>query len=110
MFLLVECWDHTVEIVTVSAVSIIIYILIVLEIAAVVSPPKGSTASKFAFVVLLVVLVPPMLFAFLGPFYSDWVLGAIARNFAGLPTSTDTVVVGIYWAFFATCLLPLVAL
>jgi hypothetical protein len=107
-FVITECWDHAVELVTVSGFSIMIYTLVLLVIAMVVSPNNNSKSSIFTNIFSFVILIPAMLL-FFSPFYSDWILGAIARNFAGLPTTTDSVCVGIYWAFFVTSLLPLAA-
>ena len=108
-FVITECWDHAVELVTVSAISIVIYTHVLLVIVMVMSPKDYSKPSIFAIVLGFVILIPAMLLLFFSPFYSDWVLGAIAGNFAGLPTTTDSVFVGIYWAFFVTSLLPLAA-
>lgn len=40
-------------------------------------------------------------------FYSDWILGAIAGNLAGAPSSDIAV---LYWLYFATKRLPLATL
>jgi hypothetical protein len=105
-FVITECWNLAVELVTVSGISIVIYTLILLIIAMVMTPKDDSKPSTFIIVLGFVILILAT-FLFFSPFYSDWVLGAIAGNFAGLPTTT--VFVGIYWVFFVTSLLPLAA-
>ena len=40
----------------------------------------------------------------LGAFYSDWILGAVAQNYTGLPSGDNTV---LYWGYIVAKQLPL---
>jgi hypothetical protein len=58
----------------------------------------------------LILFVPGIGVMILPPFYSNWVLGAIAGNFVGLPTNKDVMSAGTYWAYFIVNLIPFAAL
>jgi hypothetical protein len=50
----------------------------------------------------LIILI--ILFGAMGAFYSDWILGAIAGKWSGMPSGDNE---WLYWSYFAAKRLPM---
>ena len=53
----------------------------------------------------MIPLILVLVFELVGVFFSDWVLGAIAGNFSGIPDGNNAV---LFWVYFAAKRLPFV--
>lgn len=68
---------------------------------------SGTFSDRFwhAFSIFLAIVVSLVIAAF-GLLYMDWILGAIAGNFAGVPSKGNAL---LYWTYFAVKRLGLLA-
>jgi hypothetical protein len=101
-------WDNlAVQHVTVAAVSASVcwtIFLITVVVTSVYSNPAKKILPFLVGVTLSGAAIGIMAFS---PFYSDWVLGAVSGNFAGLPITEDVVDFMVYWGYFVVNLFPM---
>ena len=95
-----ENWSlHTVKVITYVFSSFSLFFLIY----SVGSCFHGATKMETYYVIILYGFVHSVGFGVLVAIYSDWILGAIAGNLAGEPSSD---IATIYWLYFVAKRLP----
>ena len=101
-------WDsHSVQLVTVAAVSVVVCCALFMIAAAFFANDPSKKRPQVSVAILACFVMGVMPFS---PFYSDWVLGAIAGDFAGLPITKSAAYFIVYWGYFVANLFPLVCI
>lgn len=96
-----ETWDdHTIRVITYVFGGVILGSAVIAAIAGLITCCSHGDASGLAVAPLVCVLAVVVL----GVLYSDWILGEIAGNLAGVPSGDVRI---LYWAYFAAKRLPM---
>jgi hypothetical protein len=101
-------WDnHAVQLVTVAVVSVTVCWSVFWIAAAVFAASKDPQLKMLPLLCMIIPFGLGISVMIFSPFYSDWVLGAVTGNFAGLPISKNAVNFVVYWGYFIANLFPL---